>query len=57
MLQSGLFECKDEKKRRELKERLKEYDEVSINVLLIAICHCIYQFQNFLVLVDTNKAK
>ena len=34
MLQSGLFEYKDEKKRRELQERLKEYDEVSINVVV-----------------------
>ena len=33
-MQSGLSECKDEEKRRELKERLKEYDEVSINVIM-----------------------
>ncbi|CAI8036287.1 hypothetical protein GBAR_LOCUS20341, partial [Geodia barretti] len=28
-LQSELSECKDEEKRRELQERLKEYDEES----------------------------
>ena len=58
-MQSKLRQCKDEEKRRELQERVKEYDEVSINVFctLITICHCIYQFQNLLVLVDTNEAK
>ena len=33
-LQSELSECEDEEKRRELQERLKEYDEVSINVIM-----------------------
>ena len=33
-LQSELSECKDEEKRRELQERLREYDEVSINVIM-----------------------
>ena len=33
-LQSELSECKDEEKRRELQEILKEYDEVSINVFM-----------------------
>ena len=32
--QSELSECEDEEKRRELKERVKEYDEVSINVVM-----------------------
>ena len=51
-LQSELRQCKDEEKRRELEERLKEYDEVSINVImLITIC----QFP--CTEVDTNDAK
>ena len=33
-LQSELWQCNDEEKRRELKERLKEYLEVSINVIM-----------------------
>ena len=33
-LQSELRQCEDEEKRRELEERLKEYDEVSINVIM-----------------------
>ena len=33
-MQFELRQCKDEEKRRELKERLKEYDEVSINVFV-----------------------
>ena len=33
-MQLELILCKDEEKRRELQERLKEYDEVSINVIM-----------------------
>ena len=33
-MQLELRQCEDEEKRRELKERLKEYDEVSINVII-----------------------
>ena len=33
-MQLELRQCKDEEKRRELQGRLKEYDEVSINVIM-----------------------
>ena len=34
-MQSELSECQDKERRREVQERLKEYDEVSINVLCV----------------------
>ena len=46
-LQSELSQCKDEEKRRELKERLKECDEVSINFLYVDH-YCVYTNFKFL---------
>ena len=42
-MQSELRKCKDEKKRRELEGRVKEYDEVCVTIdvrTCINICRC-----------------
>ena len=50
--------CKDEEKRRELEERLKEYDEVSINVIMYRpVDHYLQLYQLPCTEVDTNEAK
>ena len=53
-----LSECEDEEKRRELQERLKECDEVSINVIMYRpVDHYLQLYQLPCTEVDTNEAK